>query len=235
MWSMECSVDDCADPRYCKGYCRIHYVRWRRHGDPLQVAKRGPKPRQCDCNIPDCGAPSVGQGLCRKHYMRLKRHGDPLATSRIVGDDEARWWSHVDRRGDDECWPWTAYCDENGYGIFSQDGSIVRAHRWGYERFVAPVADGLVPDHTCHDPAVCRLGVECPHRRCVNYRHLEPVTNRENSLRGAATKLSDEEVASLYATWKDGIGLDTIAAYAEVDKSALHRRFQRLEASITRG
>ncbi|MDR9813083.1 hypothetical protein [Rhizobium hidalgonense] len=30
-----CSISDCCNPRYCKKYCRSHYGRFHRHGDPL--------------------------------------------------------------------------------------------------------------------------------------------------------------------------------------------------------
>ena len=30
-----CSVDGCARPRSAHGYCHPHYMRWKRHGDPL--------------------------------------------------------------------------------------------------------------------------------------------------------------------------------------------------------
>jgi len=29
-----CTVPDCAERHVARGYCRPHYVRWRRHGDP---------------------------------------------------------------------------------------------------------------------------------------------------------------------------------------------------------
>ena len=32
-----CSADDCAGKHYAKGYCEKHYVRLRKHGDPLAV------------------------------------------------------------------------------------------------------------------------------------------------------------------------------------------------------
>ena len=229
---MDCSVDGCVDPGYCKGYCRIHYSRWHKHGDPLHVGKRGPARRYCD--IPGCDKPRAANGLCDMHRKRLERHGDPLALMRIRGEGtEPRWWFYVDRHGDGECWPWTGHLDTNGYGVLwsSEEGRLVKAHRWGYERFVEPIPDGLMPDHTCHDPEFCRLGSECPHRRCVNYRHLEPVTNRENTLRGASTRLADDDAAALLVRWRRGIGIDTLAAEIGMDRSALHRRLVRLETA----
>lgn len=87
-----------------------------------------------------------------------------------------------------------------------------------------------MPDHLCHDPEVCKLGDKCPHRSCCNWRHLEPVTNRENVLRGARTKLADQSVEVLYALWRDGTAsVEQIAAAAGVNKATLYRRFRRLE------
>jgi hypothetical protein len=225
---MDCSVPECGNPGYCKDFCRVHYVRWKRHGDPLHVGKRGPKRRIC--TIAGCANGQAANGLCDKHRKRLDRRGDPLATSRIVGDDEARWWSHVDRRGDDECWPWTGFVDEQGAAKFWNGKIVTFAPRWGYERFVAPIPGKQMPDHTCHDPKVCQLGNDCPHRSCCNWRHLEPVTNRENVLRGARTKLTDEAVAALYATWSRGVAsVNELAAANGVDRTTLYRRFRRLE------
>jgi hypothetical protein len=76
------------------------------------------------------------------------------------------------------CWLWTSGIDTGGYGRMSvgsrKDGSRTRvsAHRTSYEAFVGPILEGLTIDH------LCRV------RRCVNPDHLEPVTMRENLLRG---------------------------------------------------
>ena len=34
---MYCAVDNCEDRAYGKGFCRLHYQRWRKHGDPLKT------------------------------------------------------------------------------------------------------------------------------------------------------------------------------------------------------
>lgn len=71
------------------------------------------------------------------------------------------------------CWQWTACLSRAGYGRFHVAGqSPAMAHRYAYEVLVGPIPIGLQLDH------LCRV------RRCVNPAHLEPVTVRENLLRG---------------------------------------------------
>jgi hypothetical protein len=89
-----------------------------------------------------------------------------------------RFWAKVDRRGPDECWPWTGAVQSRGYGIFRVDPeTLVLAHRLAYELAVGPIADGLDIDHV-HDRG-------CTTTLCCNWGHLEPVTNAENHRRGA--------------------------------------------------
>jgi len=70
-----------------------------------------------------------------------------------------------------DCWEWTARRDTGGYGVLKSGRKNRRAHRISYEMFVGPVPEGLQLDH------LCRV------RHCVNPEHLEPVTQRVNSLR----------------------------------------------------
>jgi hypothetical protein len=72
------------------------------------------------------------------------------------------------------CWEWMGSRNEQGYGRMKVGGRYVSAHRIAYELFVGPIPDGLEPDHLCRNHA------------CVNPSHLEPVTHRENVLRGAS-------------------------------------------------
>jgi hypothetical protein len=87
---------------------------------------------------------------------------------------EERFWSKVDKT--ETCWLWTAARNNAGYGVFWNDGKVSVAHRYAYESGVGAVPSGLQLDH------LCRV------RHCVNPSHLEPVTNRENCLRGESPK-----------------------------------------------
>lgn len=71
-----------------------------------------------------------------------------------------------------ECWIWKAFLDKDGYGGFQAKGKAVRAHRFSYEFYIGPIPNNLTIDHLCKNPS------------CVRPDHLEPVTNRENIMRG---------------------------------------------------
>jgi len=110
------------------------------------------------------------------HYSRWKTTGDPGPVGKLIGrgvDPEIRFWSRVDRRADDECWPWQGYIDPKwGYGVFHVgQGKSFKAHRYAYELLVGPIPEGLQIDHLCRRPS------------CVNPRHMEPVTAAEHNLR----------------------------------------------------
>jgi hypothetical protein len=86
-------------------------------------------------------------------------------------------------RGEHECWPWPS-ADPDGYGRVYFEGRQRPAHRVAYGILVGPIPAGMTLDHTCHTAdAACVGGTKCPHRRCVNPGHLEPVSAEENSRR----------------------------------------------------
>lgn len=119
------------------------------------------------------------------------------------GSAEDRFWARVDKTaggpvppGRPElgpCWPWTA-STTYGYGAFNAGGGKnVRAPRFAYELAIGPIPDGLHLDHLCHtfDDA-CAGGDDCPHRRCCNPAHLEPVTLAENTRRGRSAQVTSQ-------------------------------------------
>lgn len=142
------------------------------------------------CSIDGCDKRQGTRGLCGMHYARLLRTGSTGTAAAVYmrGETpEVRFWAKVDRRGPDECWPWQARIDPKGYGRFNAGSeSSQLAHVFAYELLIGPVPPGLELDHGCHTSSSCNLRDECPHRRCVNPAHLEPVTHRENLRRRAS-------------------------------------------------
>lgn len=67
-----------------------------------------------------------------------------------------------------DCWLWTGAVQNRGYGNFRSK----LAHRVSYEKYVGPIPKGLTLDHLCKN------------RLCVNPKHLEPVTQYVNNMRG---------------------------------------------------
>lgn len=125
--------------------------------------------------------------LCNAHYLRLRRHGDAEGGRRppSFAEPKTRFWAFVDKGAPDACWPWNGALTK-GYGAFNVSGRTMKAHAMSYELTKGPVPEGLVLDHTCHDPKECPGREECPHRRCCNPDHLAAVTPRRNNSRDRA-------------------------------------------------
>ncbi len=141
------------------------------------------------CSIPECQNPVLARGWCRMHYQRWHKYGDPLETLyplRVNGSIEKRFWAKVSPADNAGCLMWIGAKHRGGYGVFSPQGSSTKlAHIIAYEMQYGPVSDGLELDHNCHTRDLsCPGGVTCRHRLCVNAEHIEPVTHRENVLRG---------------------------------------------------
>ncbi len=77
-----------------------------------------------------------------------------------------RFWLDVDRRGPDECWPWTGVPNEEGYGWFRPAVCVrAKAHRWilGYLRGEPLRWDKGLKELACH---------RCGFKPCCNPAHL---------------------------------------------------------------
>lgn len=119
--------------------------------------------KYCACG---CGAVvrrtyAVGHGMKGKNAR--------LETS---AQTEKRFWSKVDRKQENQCWMWLDTPLQSGYGRFYIRGIPKQAHRVSYELLVGPIPEGKCLDHLCRNTL------------CVNPKHLDPVSNRENILRG---------------------------------------------------
>lgn len=118
------------------------------------------------------------------HRKTVSRDLAPRAELKAHRPLKDRVLEHVQVNEETGCWEWTGRIRENGYGCLKSvcpDGRIVMgAHRNAWLAFVGPIPDGYDVDHLCHTYSDCAGGPQCPHRRCVNPGHLEPVTRLEN-------------------------------------------------------
>jgi hypothetical protein len=83
-----------------------------------------------------------------------------------------RFWSKVDKSGgENSCWLWTAYRNEDGYGKIGWNGHAQSAHRISYLLTYGEIPDGLQVLHNCP---------EGDNPACVNPRHLWLGTHQDN-------------------------------------------------------
>lgn len=82
------------------------------------------------------------------------------------------WYPHIKPRRD-------------GYSKFTLGKRQVFAHRLFYTHLVGPIPPKAELDHLCKD------------RRCVNPKHLEPVSKHVNQQRGANAKLTPDIVREI--------------------------------------
>jgi hypothetical protein len=81
------------------------------------------------------------------------------------------------------CWLWNGTVHpRTGYGQFRFDGRLDSPHCFAYRAYRGPIPEGMEIDHTCHVASECQKGKDCPHRRCVNPKHLRLVVHPENMI-----------------------------------------------------
>jgi hypothetical protein len=74
-----CLVSGCEQSgKFTLGYCRMHYLRFWRHGDSSVTLPAGRKLRETPriCDVGSCERVHFSHGYCQKHYQRWRKHGD---------------------------------------------------------------------------------------------------------------------------------------------------------------
>lgn len=129
------------------------------------------------CSVDGCERAMRSNSLCAMHWKRWSKTGEvgPSHSVSLLGmTTQERFHAQVEKAPDGGCWTWKSLLngDPDEYASFDVDGKQTYVHRWSYERHVGPIPKGMQIDHLCRN------------RACSNPEHLEPVTPRENVLRG---------------------------------------------------
>tara|TARA_B100000902_G_C26778107_1_gene653711 strand:- start:137 stop:637 length:501 start_codon:yes stop_codon:yes gene_type:complete len=116
-------------------------------------------------------------------------------------NDIKRFYSHIDKRGEDECWPWLAMTSEKGYGVFSCKRKIYRNSRF-MKLIMGEDIKNKVVKNTCGDIT------------CCNPKHNDLITHAEvmqrmresgNSCVGSknrASKLTETDIRAIRSRYK---------------------------------
>lgn len=115
------------------------------------------------------------------------------------------------------CWNYTmSIAPTTGYGQYSKylgKGKYknVSAHQYFYEKYNGKVPVNKELDHICRN------------RKCVNPKHLEPVSAAENVRRGEKTKLTSQKVKQIRNMYKQNTKQYTLANIFGVNQSQISR------------
>lgn len=124
-------------------------------------------------------------------------HNSPFIQHKITSRMEV-----VEMGYDTPCWISDRAEAGKGYTKLGINGVTMLTHRVAYQAWRGPIPDGLIIDHLCRN------------RACCNPSHLEPVTYRENLMRGET--LTASEAAQTHC--KRGHAFDAANTYYRPDR-----------------
>ena len=84
-----------------------------------------------------------------------------------IEEQAERFWAYVDRQGEDDCWPWVGWVNRDGYGVYTNDGMRLTAHRVAFY-----LTYGWNPQPLCLHT--------CGNSHCCNPAHLYEGTHGDN-------------------------------------------------------
>lgn len=73
-----CTLDDCDRARQSSLYCKKHYQKYKKYGDPSGgVGSGNNQTKHQFCTVDGCDKKHTALGMCQMHYRRNALYGDP--------------------------------------------------------------------------------------------------------------------------------------------------------------
>lgn len=171
----------------------------------------------------------------RNHGIVPDRVGDsqlPFSTSPIWcylacnSGLVARFWSHVDQRGPDDCWDWRGSTRED-YGRFKIAGHNRQSNRVAWAAANRRDPGDLLVRHTCDRPQCCNpahllLGTvkDNSDDKIARGRHR---SGRQDGEHNGAALLTNEQIGEIVQCFRDGLNNQQIARRFPVSDSVVSR------------
>jgi|SRR6185369_10172253 len=161
-----------------------------------------------------------------KGKTRKPGSGKPANTHSVL-------WSKVDIRGNNECWPWKGFRNNQGYGRTWINDCGYYAHRVIFNLANPGVIDLRSPKNKGSHGFIMH---SCDNPSCCNPDHLKVCTHQENmddkvakgrqtkwtdSTNSPRAKLSQEDVFDIRIKKRNGATLKSIALLYGVSRSSI--------------
>lgn len=211
-----CSVEGCERDVRARGWCHMHYSRFRKHGDVHYERARVPQPKGgTPCNAEGCDNTRYALGYCKPHYHEHRRKTAPVCgvdgcenrqfdrSRGLCSKHYSRWRIHGDvdyvmpaeaRK------PWkeknTDPCAIEGCEREHYSRGWCKSHYWKWKKHGDPLVDGrrqIKPCSvdTCPLDAVARGFCSAHYSRWQKYGH--PDADRPVRGRGIPIKTKNKQ------------------------------------------
>jgi len=209
-----CIIEGCSKKSRARGWCTMHYQRWKSNGNPLI----NQKPTGRICCIDGCDKKHKSNGYCSQHEANFKRNGNPITDLKRY-DTFLDAYNYYVIKNKEGCWGWSGSKLKTGYTKLSCKGKKLLGHRFSYELYNEPIKNGNIICHHCDNPVCTRPDhlfqgtlsdnmQDCIFKNRFNYEPNEKILRGEQIV---GSKLKDYQVVDIKKMIENGAKQTDIA------------------------